>query len=50
MRVVAFLGRYAHQPADVIMRMPVDEVRLLAEATGQLLQDENELQRAAENG
>jgi len=41
-RLVAFLGRYAHQPADAILQRPLSELRRLADATGTLLEEEGE--------
>jgi len=41
-KLIAFLGRYAHQPADVSLRLPVDDLQSLASATGDLLEQESE--------
>jgi len=39
-RMVAFLGRYGHQPADVCLRMPVDDLQRLAREVGKILEEE----------
>jgi hypothetical protein len=41
-RQVAFLGRYAHQPADVSLSLPVDDLQRLVAATAKLLEEEKE--------
>lgn len=41
----AFLGRYAHQPVDVLKRLSVVELQRLAEATGKLIREEAEHNR-----
>lgn len=45
MRLVAFLGRYGHQPAPVVWAMDITEVVELAEAVGSLIEDEAEAAR-----
>lgn len=45
MRLVAFLGRYGHQPAPIVWDMPITEVIELAEAVGGLIQDEADAAR-----
>jgi len=42
------LGRYAHQPVDVVMRMDVDDFSNLVTATGQLLEQESPAQTMRE--
>lgn len=42
MKALAFLGRYAHQPAAAVLRMSVTEMQMLMEETGNLLRDEEE--------
>jgi ligand-binding sensor domain-containing protein len=44
-RQVAFLGRYANQPADVCLAMPVDDLARMVAETSKLLEDENEATR-----
>jgi hypothetical protein len=44
-KLVAFLGRYAHQPADVSLSLPVDDLIRLSDATGDLLDRETEAAR-----
>lgn len=39
-RLLAFLGRYAHQPANVVLQMEVDDFSYLVTATGTLLDQE----------
>lgn len=39
--LVAFLGRYAHQPAGECMRMTVGDMQALADATGRWLSREH---------
>lgn len=39
--MVAFLGRYAHQPAPMMLQMPVSELHKLVKAVGQLLDEEH---------
>lgn len=39
-KLIAFVGRYACQPANVSLHMPVDDLQRLADATSQLLDDE----------
>lgn len=36
-----FLGRYAHQPLPVLRKMPLIDLHLMAECTGELLREEN---------
>jgi hypothetical protein len=40
-RQVAFLGRYANQPADVSLGLPVDDLQRLVAATAKLLEEEH---------
>jgi hypothetical protein len=39
---VAFLGRYGHQPADVVLAMPITEIMLMTEEVGELLRRESD--------
>lgn len=39
--LVAFLGRYGNQPANVMRSMPVLELKRLADAVGELVAQEN---------
>jgi len=39
---VAWLGRYANQPATVSLALPVVDLELLVEATAGILDKENE--------
>jgi hypothetical protein len=41
-RQVAFLGRYANQPADVSLSLPFDDLQRLVEETSIILEQENE--------
>lgn len=46
---MAFLGRYGHQPADEIMRMPMRDIMSLAHGVGELIKEEAEAtERAAD--
>lgn len=49
-RVVAFLGRYAHQPVDVLLGLPVDDLIRLSDATGYVLDKEAEAQQKGKSG
>jgi hypothetical protein len=40
-RLLAYLGRYAHQPVSVTRRMTMSELHLLAEATNGIVEEEN---------
>jgi hypothetical protein len=40
-KLVAYLGRYAHQPADVSLRLPMSRLRMLAEETDRIVTEEN---------
>ncbi len=40
--MVAYLGRYAGQPADVVLRMGVRQMALLAAATSRIIRQEHE--------
>lgn len=40
-RLVAYAGRYCHQPADVCLAMPVTDLMALADATAALLAEES---------
>jgi hypothetical protein len=40
-RRVAFLGRYAHQPADVSLSLSADDLQRLVTATATLLEEEH---------
>lgn len=40
-KLVAYVGRYGNQPRNVVMNMPVSELRALARAVSKLLADEN---------
>jgi hypothetical protein len=39
-KLIAYLGRYAHQPADVCLRLTLRQLSLLAESTAGILKDE----------
>lgn len=39
-RMVAYAGRYCHQPADVALAMPVTDLMALGDATAELLAEE----------
>jgi hypothetical protein len=41
-RKVAFLGRYAHQPANVSLELPMDDLHGLVAATAKLLEEEKQ--------
>lgn len=43
--MVAFLGRYGKQPADVVMRMPITFALRLMTAVAQLVKDEQPEER-----
>jgi hypothetical protein len=50
-RQMAFLGRYAHQPLDVMMRTELSILTELAEAIGELLEAEgDQTQNSAATG
>jgi hypothetical protein len=42
MKQIAFLGRYAHQPANVSLQMPVSQRILLTRATAEIMEEESE--------
>jgi len=39
--MIAYLGRYGHQPANVMLKMPVRELSLLAEQVNDIVREEN---------
>ncbi len=39
-KLLAFLGRYAHQQIDVLLGMTVRDLTAMAEATGALIESE----------
>lgn len=50
-RLLAFLGRYAHQPLDVLMHTPLSILQELAAATEELLEQEgDQLQNTVASG
>ncbi len=40
--MLAFLGRYGHQPVSVTMRLPVRDLEKLTTAVGELLKEETD--------
>jgi hypothetical protein len=49
--VFAFLGRYAHQPLDVMLNTPITLLNELAAATAELLEGErDQLQNTVASG
>jgi len=44
-KLVAYLGRYGHQPVNVVMRMTMREMGLLAEQVNEIVREENESNR-----
>jgi hypothetical protein len=40
-KLLAYVGRYGHQPVNVAMRLTLRELRQLAEQIGQLVEEEN---------
>lgn len=40
--MLAYLGRYGHQPVDVAKRLTVRELHLLSEKVAEIVQEENE--------
>lgn len=40
-RLVAFLGRYGRQPADVVLAMEMRDVNVLAEEIGDMVEEES---------
>lgn len=43
-KLIAFLGRYGHQQ-QWVLRLTIREMNALAEAVGQLIEDENDAMR-----
>lgn len=41
-KLVAYLGRYGHQPANVSLSLPVDQLMALVKEVGELLEKEAE--------
>jgi hypothetical protein len=41
-KLLAFLGRYAHQPVVGLLGLPVDDLERLADATASILREEAE--------
>lgn len=39
--MLAFVGRYGHQPLDVAMRLTVPDLELFAECVGELIKEES---------
>jgi len=50
LRLIAFLGRYGHQPASVVMRMPVTQVQRLSRHVADLLEEEKESAESLASG
>ena len=46
-KLVAFLGRYGHQPCDVCLEMETGDLRDLAEGVAGIMNEENEATRKA---
>jgi len=42
-RRIAFLGRYGHQPAHALLRMPTTQLYDLARAVAELMREERDL-------
>ncbi len=42
---MAYLGRYGHQPVNVVLRMTMREMGLLAEQVNEIVREENETNR-----
>lgn len=40
-KLLAYLGRYAHQPLDVLREMPLSELYALRDATAEIVEEEN---------
>lgn len=40
-KLLAFLGRYTHQPVSAMMDMPMVDLVSLAKATGELIEEES---------
>ena len=40
-KMLAYVGRYGHQPVDVSMRLPVRQLRMLADALNDIVAEEN---------
>lgn len=47
---MAFLGRYGHQPADAMLRLPVADLRKLSVKVAELVEKEGEAMRLANGG
>ena len=41
-KLVAHLGRYGHQPADVVLRMPMRRLKKLSDAVNEIVREEAE--------
>lgn len=48
--LVAFLGRYANQPASETLSLPVTDLRRLTEATRRILNEEAEAAKRGGSG
>jgi hypothetical protein len=49
-RLVAFLGRYGHQPVEGCLGMTFPDLCSLAESVGELLREESDAMRKAADG
>ena len=49
-RLLAYLGRYAKQPASLALSMSVRDLQSLAAAVNGIVKEENEANRAAAEG
>jgi len=38
---LAYVARYGHQPVNVSMRLPIRDLRMLAEQLGKIVEEEN---------
>lgn len=45
-KLVAYLGRYGHQPANVSLKLTTLEMGMLAEQVNEIVREENEANRA----
>jgi hypothetical protein len=46
--LVAYLGRYGHQPASVSLQLPIGDMRRLAESVNDLVKEESDAARGGE--
>ena len=46
-KLLAFLGRYGHQPVDVCLDLPTMDLHQLASGVGEIMEEESNAMRSA---